>query len=252
MLNVIIADDHPVIRQGLRRHFRAHGDITVVAEAANASDLLAHVERCPCDVLILDISLGSTSAFEILAKIQAVRPSLPIVLFTRHEHAAYVHAAWLRGVVGYVTKGRPVEELMTAVRLAIKGIRYVSPPLDSVIDTAIPFHAKPLSPRQQQILRLRSLGQLASEIGRALGITAKTVATHEDIILQKLHLHSRHELLSYCARLEARQGQGESSLASLPVCYPNSANMRWIDSHSSEMDLDEEDKTQSSRDIGSS
>ena len=200
MLNVIIADDHAVIREGLRRYL-GQREITVVAEAASGPEVLLQIEQSACDVLVLDVSLGRCSAFELMISVHAMKPYVRTVLFTMHEHPSYVQAAWRGGAMAYVTKGRPLEELVTAIRYAIKGIRYASPPLDEGMDLPIAGEAKPLSRRQQQILLLRGQGQRAADIGTALGITRKTVAAHEEKILQKLHLQSRHELLQYCVRL---------------------------------------------------
>ena len=210
MLNVIIADDHALIRQGLRRYL-ASQEITVVAEAASAPEVLVQIEESPCDVLVLDVSLGRSSAFELMAAVQAIKPYVRMVLYTMHEHPSYIQAAWRGGATAYVTKGRPLEELVSAIRYAIKGIRYVSPPLDEVLDLPIACDAKPLSRRQQQILLLRGQGQRAADIGAALGITPKTVASHEEKILEKLHLHSRHELLQYCVRLNVGRSHSQSS-----------------------------------------
>lgn len=200
MLKVLIADDHAVIRQGLRRYLTSTGDITIVAEAATASDVLTHLGQHACDVLLMDLSLGHTSAFEVMSAVKALRPHLPIVIFTLHEELAYIKAAWLRGATGYVVKTRPLSELATALRYAAKGTKYVSPTLDDM--TALPpaLAGKPLSLRQKQVLLLRGQGQHAAQIGAALGITAKTVSAHEEKILEKLQLHSRHELLPYAVR----------------------------------------------------
>jgi two-component system, NarL family, invasion response regulator UvrY len=200
VLKVFIADDHAVIRQGLRRYLTSTDDMTIVGEAATASDVLAHLEQHACDVLLMDISLGHTSGFEMMSAVKAMRPHLPIVIFTLHEDLAYVKAAWRHGATGYVAKTRPLSELVTALRYAVRGTKYVSPTLDDMNALPPTLAAKPLSRRQKQILMLRGQGQHAAQIGAALGITAKTVSAHEEKILEKLQLHSRHELLPYAAR----------------------------------------------------
>jgi two-component system, NarL family, invasion response regulator UvrY len=200
VLKVLIADDHAVIRQGLRRYLTSTGDITIVEEAAIASEVLAHLGQHVCDVLLMDLSLGHTSAFEVMSAVKALRPYLPIVIFTLHEEPAYIKAAWRRGATGYVVKTRPLSELVTALRYAARGAKYVSPTLDDMTAAPLALAGKPLSRRQKQILLLRGQGQHAAQIGAALGITAKTVSAHEDKILEKLQLHSRHELLPYAAR----------------------------------------------------
>ena len=200
VLKVLIADDHAVIRQGLRRYLASTGDITIIEEAATASELVTHLGQHVCDVLLMDLSLGHTSAFDVLSAVKALRPHLPIVIFTLHEEPAYIKAAWRRGATGYVVKTRPLSELVTALRYAARGSKYVSPTLDDTTAAPLALAGKPLSRRQKQILLLRGQGQHAAQIGAALGITAKTVSAHEDKILEKLQLHSRHELLPYAAR----------------------------------------------------
>lgn len=200
MLKVLIADDHAVIRQGVRRYLTSIGDMTIVAEAATASDLLAHVSQHACDVLLMDLSLGQASGFEVMRAVKAKRPLLPIVIFTLHEEMAYAKAALMRGATGYVGKTRPLSELATAVRDAARGTRYVSPPLEDVSALPLAVAPKLLSRRQQQILTLRGQGLHAAQIGLALCIMAKTVSAHEEKILEKLGLPSRHLLLPYAIR----------------------------------------------------
>jgi two-component system, NarL family, invasion response regulator UvrY len=200
VLNVLIVDDHPVIRQGLRRHLTTAGDITICAEACTASEVLTQLEQHSCDVVLMDLTLGPTYGLDVVSRIKSLRPHVPIVIYSQHEHMAYVRSALLRGATGYVTKTRPLSEIVTALRYAVKGITYVSPSLEDV--TALPYGlaAKPLSRRQQQIVMLRGEGQKAHQIGVTLGISAKTVSAHEEKILEKLQLHSRHQLLQYAAR----------------------------------------------------
>lgn len=223
VLKVLIADDHAVIRQGLRRHLTSVDDIMVVAEAATASDVLTQLEQHSCDVLLMDLTLGHASGLDVVTAVKAIRPHLPIVIFTLHEHMAYARSALQRGATGYVPKTRPLSEVVTAVRYAMKGTKYVSPPFEDVTTTMpLGLAAKPLSRRQQQILTLRGQGQHAREIGAALGITAKTVSAHEEKILEKLQLRSRHELLQYAARqiITGRQTAASSSPAPSPISPP--------------------------------
>jgi two-component system invasion response regulator UvrY len=200
MLNVLIVDDHPVIRQGLRRHLTTTGDITICAEAGTASEVLALLEQHSCDVVLMDLTLGHTFGLDLVSGIKARRPHVPIVIYSLHEHMAYVRSALMRGATGYVPKTRPLSEIVTALRYAVKGTRYVSPSFEDVTAFPVGLAAKPLSRRQQQILTLRGEGHTASQIGLALGISAKTVSAHEERILEKLQLCSRHQLLQYAAR----------------------------------------------------
>jgi two-component system invasion response regulator UvrY len=200
VLNVLVLDDHPVIRQGLRRHLLSTGDVTICAEAAMASEVLAHLEQHSCDVVLMDLTLGRTYGLDVVSSIKALRPHVPIVIYSLHEHRAYVRSAFLRGVIGYVSKTGPLSEIVTALRYAVNGIRYVSPSLEQVPACPVGLAAKPLSERQQQILTLRGKGHTAPQIGVALGISVKTVSAHEEKILEKLELCSRHQLLQYAAR----------------------------------------------------
>ena len=118
MLKVLIADDHAVIREGLRRHLTSTGDITVVAEAATASDMFAVLEHQACDAVLLDVTLGQTSGLDLIAGIKSKQPQVPIIIFTMHEHPAYAKRAVQRGASGYVPKARPLAEVVTALRCA--------------------------------------------------------------------------------------------------------------------------------------
>lgn len=210
MLKLLIADDHTVIRQGIRRYLTSIGDMMIVAEAATACDLLAHLAQHACDVLLMDLSLGHVSAFEVMGEVRARRPHLPIVIFTLHEEMAYAKAAFLRGATGYVGKTRPLSELERAVRAAARGSRYVSAPLAEV-SALFAVTPKSLSRRQEQILRLRGQGLHAPQISAALGITPKTVSVHEERILEKVGLPSRRQLMPYAIRQAMVEQGGTAS-----------------------------------------
>lgn len=217
MLKVLIADDHAVIREGLRRHLTSTGHITVVGEAATASEVFAVLDQHACDAVLLDVTLGHTSGLDLIAGIKAKQPRLLIVMFTMHQHPAYAKSALQRGASGYVPKARPLAEVVAALRSAVSGTRYVSAPLDDAVAIPEPQLVKPLSRRQQQILTLRGQGACARQIGAILGITAKTVSAHEERLLEKLQLTSRHQLLHYAARQSLSKIKGKiKSLEDLP------------------------------------
>ena len=204
MLKVLIADDHAVIRQGLRRYLTSTGDITVVAEAATASEMFAVLEHQACDAVLLDVTLGQTSGLDMISGIKAKQPRLLIIMFTMHQHPAYAKSALQRGASGYVSKARPLAEVVTALRAVVSGTRYVSAPLDDVVAIPEPGLLRSLSRRQEQILTLRGQGACARQIGATLGIATKTVSAHEERLLEKLQLTSRHQLLHYAARQSLR------------------------------------------------
>jgi DNA-binding NarL/FixJ family response regulator len=117
-----------------------------------------------------------------------------------HEDPAYAQVAWRQGASAYVPKTRSLREVVTAIRAVTKGQTYLSPPFDELVALWSMERPKALSRRQREILMLRGQGQRSAEIGTTLGISPKTVSAHEEHLLHKLHLQSRHELLSYAAR----------------------------------------------------
>jgi two-component system, NarL family, invasion response regulator UvrY len=203
MYRLFIADDHAVIRQGIRR---ALTDMVIVGEASTAVELLHRLPVHPCDVLILDLALPDGSGMDLIPKIKARCPHVPIVVFSMFSEPAYARHALQVGAGGYVLKTSPMTELRTAIRRVIGGQTYLS----SSFDEDDIQHSPPrpaagrLSSRELQVLQRFAAGQAMGDIAKSLGISPKTVATHRARILDKLQLTSTSALIRYALSQRTR------------------------------------------------
>ncbi len=200
MIRVFLADDHALVRMGLRALLGTASDIEVVGEACDGRQVLqaAEAEGWPVDVLVLDLSLPRVSGMEVLARLQTLRPQLPVLVLSMYAEAQYAaHLARL-GAAGYVAKDRSEEELLTALRTVAQGRTYF---------TRQSLAAQPeaplagLSARQFQVFSLVVAGQTVSEIAAELNVSVSTVSTHLGKVKQHLGVHSVAELVSYAHRM---------------------------------------------------
>jgi DNA-binding NarL/FixJ family response regulator len=201
MPRVLIADDHVLIREGLRKVLALEPGMEVAGEAADARELLELVAATSADVVLMDINMPGEGAVETLRRIAALRPGLPVLIISMlpEEHVA---PRLLRmGAAGYVSKSAAAEELVTAIRKVLGGGRYVSPALaERIAFTGTAAAHESLSPRELQVLRLIAGGGPVKEIADALSLSVSTVHTHRARILEKLGLRSDVELTRYAVR----------------------------------------------------
>jgi len=202
MIRVIIADDHAVVREGIRRILADAGDVEVVAEAADGTELLAQLERAPCDVVLLDLSMPGLPGLEALRTIRAVCPSLPILVLSMHPEEQYAARTIRLGASGYLDKAGKPSELIHALRIVAGGSMYVTPPVaEQLVDRArqassqLPHEA--LSNREFEVVCLMAAGKKLSDIARELSISVKTVSTFRGRILEKLGLRTTAEIIRY-------------------------------------------------------
>ena len=201
MPRVLIADDHVLIREGLRRVLALDPGIVVVGEAADAAELVALVASTAADVVLMDVNMPGEGSIETLQRIAALRPGLPVLVISMlpEEHVA---PRLLRlGAAGYVSKGAAAEELVAAIRKVLAGGRYVSAALaERIAFTGTAAAHEALSPRELQVLRLIAGGRPVKEIADALALSVSTVHTHRARILEKLGVRSDVELTRYAVR----------------------------------------------------
>ncbi len=202
MIRVIIADAHAVVREGIRRILADAGDVEVVAEAADGTELLAQLERAPCDVVLLDLSMPGLPGLEALRTIRAVCPSLPILVLSMHPEEQYAARTIRLGASGYLDKAGKPSELIHALRIVAGGSMYVTPPVaEQLVDRArqassqLPHEA--LSNREFEVVCLMAAGKKLSDIARELSISVKTVSTFRGRILEKLGLRTTAEIIRY-------------------------------------------------------
>lgn len=200
MIKVFLADDHSIVRAGLRRIVEGSGDMVVVSEAADGKQAIKEVHDTLPDVAVIDISMPGIDGLEVVNQIHTSYPQLPILVLTMYEEEQYVVRAIAAGATGYVTKRSAPEELVTAIRKLHTGKRYLT---DSAIDSLVRRVAKganellpldSLSNREIQVLRCLALGQTNREIAEAYQLSIKTVDTYRSRLLSKLNLRNNADL----------------------------------------------------------
>lgn len=205
MIRVLIADDHAVVRRGLRELLAETPDIEVTAEAATAADALESVRKQPFDAVVLDLSLPGRGGLDLLSEIKAERADLPVLILTMHPEDQYAVRALKAGAAGYLTKESAPEVLVEAVRRAAAGGRYVSPALAEKLALHLdrarerePHEA--LSDREFQVFRRLAGGRTVGQIAEELSLSVKTVSTYRTRILEKMGLQTNAELMQYAFR----------------------------------------------------
>jgi two-component system, NarL family, response regulator NreC len=205
---IVLADDHKVVRQGLRAILDAEPRLRVVGEAGNGLDAIRLVERLHPSVVVLDLMMPGLNGLEASRQIKKRSPKTRVVVLSMHKDESYVIEALKNGAVAYVLKDSSAEELVKAVHEAAADRRYVSPPLsDSAIDADMqkstaagtdPYHS--LTEREREVLQLAAEGHTNAAIGKRLFISPRTVEVHRANMMQKLQLHNQSELIRYALR----------------------------------------------------
>ncbi len=200
MIKVLLADDHSIVRAGLRRVVEESGDMQVVAEADDGREAIQLVKEKDPDVAVIDISMPGLDGLEVISQLQSRHPDLPILVLTMHEEGQYVVRAIQAGAMGYLTKQSAPEQLVTAIRKIHEGQRYIT---DEAAESLALRVAKgsdgkspldSLSMRELQVLRRLAMGQTNREIALAYHISIKTVDTYRARLLKKLGLRNNAEL----------------------------------------------------------
>ena len=202
MIQVLIADDHAVVRQGLKQLFALAPDLQVVGEAASGAEVLAHLSRCPVDLLLLDLSMPGIRGTDLLARIKAHYPELPVLVFSMHNEPQMAASMLKAGPNGYITKDCEPEVLLQAVHKVAHRGNYLDPAIaekmafDASTTGQRPPHSL-LSQRELEVLRLLTTGLSVNDIATQLSISGKTVSTHKARLLEKLNLSGMAELMRY-------------------------------------------------------
>lgn len=204
-MNILIADDHAVVRQGLKQILAAEFKRASFGEAANAQQTLDRVWKDDWDVVVLDLSMPGRSGLEVLKEIKQSKPNLPVVMLSMHPEDQFAVRLLKAGAAGYMTKESAPEELVGAVRKAMAGGRYVSPALAEkmagylVSDSETPPHER-LSDREFLVLRLIASGKPVSVIARELSLSVKTISTYRARLLEKMGMTNNAQLIHYALR----------------------------------------------------
>jgi two-component system invasion response regulator UvrY len=204
VIRVFIADDHAIVRHGLRELLSSCGDMQVVGEASDGRQLLNIADSVECDVVILDLSLPKVNGPEVLKRLKQVRPNLAILVLTMYPEDQYAVALLRSGASAYLCKDRPSSELLEAIRRVAAGGTYFTETiaqrvLASGSDENRPPHAA-LTAREHQVFTLVIQGRTGAEIAAELDLTAGTVSNHVAKIKEKLGAHSLAEIVRYAYR----------------------------------------------------
>lgn len=204
IINLLIADDHAVVRSGIQQILATTTDLVVAAEAANGTEVLAKVKDTDFDLVLLDMAMPGVNGVDLISRIKTKRPRLPVLVFSMHNEGQVVSRAVKAGADGYLTKGCEPELLIQAVRKVAAGGHFIDPALvDAVVfdapDAEVPPHEL-LSEREFQVLELLAAGHSLNGIAEHLHLSAKTVSTHKSRLMQKLGLANNAELVRYAIR----------------------------------------------------
>lgn len=206
MIRILIADDHAVVRQGVKQIITDEADMQVVAEAENAAQVLQLVAADKLNVVILDISMpGGKSGLDLLPEIKSLYPMIKVLILSMHAEEQFAVRALKSGASGYITKQSAPTELVRAIRKVQSGGKYISQSIAEQLaffysdDSNTPLHEK-LSDREFQVLRMIAVGQTLREIADELNISEKTVGTYRVRILEKMNMTRNAELIRYAVQ----------------------------------------------------
>ena len=205
MIRVVIADDHAIVREGLKRILAAGQDMEVVAEAADATEVMQRVRELEFDLLVLDLSMPGRSGMELIKLAKAEKPRLRILVLSMHQELQYAVRAIKSGASGYLTKESAPAELVQALRKIAAGGAYITAEvaeqlaLGAMPGGPVASHES-LSPREFEVLRLLAGGMSVTETAGKLSLSVKTVSTHKSNLMHKLSLHNQSVLVRYAIR----------------------------------------------------
>lgn len=201
MINVLIADDHALIREGLKKILKSEPDTVLAGEARNAQELLAQLEKLQVDIVLLDISMPGESGLDALKELRSRYPKLPILILSVHPEHRFAVRALRAGASGYITKETAVEELVQAIRRIVGGGKYVSASLAEQLASELETGGRPphttLSDREYQVMCLLASDKKSSEIAEELSVSLSTINTYRNRILDKMKMQSNVELTRY-------------------------------------------------------
>jgi two-component system, NarL family, invasion response regulator UvrY len=207
MIRVLIADDHPVVRQGLKQILQRTPDITIAAEAADGQEALEKARSQAWDVMVLDINMPGRSGFDILKELSEEHGRLPVLVLSMHSEDEFAMHILKAGASGYLTKESAPSELVNAIHKVVNGGKYISPTLAEKLafsrdlDAERPLH-EILSNREFQVMQMMGQGKTAMEIAEHLSLSVKTVSTYRARILKKMNLKSNAEIIRYAIQHE--------------------------------------------------
>jgi len=208
MIKIALADDHHIVRQGLRALLENEPDFTVVGEAGDGIEGVELAERLNPDVLVVDLMMPGLNGLDVTLQLSKSRPQIGIIVLSMYSNEAYVLEALSNGALGYVLKDSRPSDLLDAVRQVASGRQFLSPPLSlpaiesykAKADAAQPDKTGPLTIREREVLHLAAEGHTSPQIAARLGISSRTAEAHRSNLMHKLGLHSQADLIRYALR----------------------------------------------------
>ncbi len=202
MIRIVVADDHTIVREGLKQVLSAASDLSIVGEAQNGHEVLQRVRELEFDVLLLDMSMPGKSGIELIKQVRAEKPKLRVLVLSMHQEQQYAVRAIKAGASGYLTKESASAQLVSAIRKVAGGGAFITEAVaEQLALGAMPQADGPphsaLSDREFQVFRLLVSGKAVSSIAGELNLSVKTVSTHKARIMQKMNMSNSTELIRY-------------------------------------------------------
>lgn len=206
MIRLLLVDDHPLVRDGLKSRFADEPDIEVVGEAGDAAQALAALATCAPTMVLMDIGMRDVDGVELTGMLLQRAPQLSVLMLSMYDSVEYAQRSMQAGARGYVLKDAPSSEILNALRTVATGGTYLSAALARRVFRA-PVARNQLSTREQDILACLAQGQSSKQIARVLDLSVRTVETHRQNIRRKLELETQADLIKYAVEHGRRHGQ---------------------------------------------
>jgi len=202
MIKIFIADDHAIVRRGLKQIISENSDMAVVGEAANGQDALSKIRKDHYDLILLDISMPGRTGLDILKELKSEAPKLPVLILSMYPEEQYAVRVLRAGASGYLTKDSAPDELITAIRRVISGKKYVTASLAEKLAVDLDASSQKqmhesLSDREYQVMCMIASGKPVGEIAEKLSLSVKTISTYRSRILEKMRMKNNAELTYY-------------------------------------------------------
>jgi len=202
MIKIVIADDHEIVRAGLKQIIADEEDMEVAGEANNGENLIEMVKKNSYDVVLLDLKMSGMNGIEVMKHIKMIRPDIPVIVLSMHAEDQYAVRTIKAGASGYITKETAGESLITAIKKVVTGGKYISPTLAETLAESIAgggneLPHEHLTDREFQVMCMIASGKTVSEIGAELFLSVKTISTYRQRILEKTSMKNNSELTHY-------------------------------------------------------
>ncbi|HEY78406.1 MAG TPA: response regulator transcription factor [Dehalococcoidia bacterium] len=205
MLKILIADDHAIVRQGLKQIVTETRDMTVAGEASNGQELLNKTKEGEYDVVVLDITMPVRDGMDVLRQLRSEKPRLPVLMLSIHPEEQYALRALRAGASGYLTKESAPDELVVAIRKVSSGGKYISTSMAEKLAFELEVGRdqalhETLSDREYQVLCLIASGKTVTDIAQELSLSEKTISTYRSRVLEKMNMKNNAELTYYAIK----------------------------------------------------